>query len=163
MQVRRRLAGKPGVGRCEKEDDGAVKDLANRLGDVEQGKNAVQHGQDQRPDDGARISAAAAENRSSADDHRGHRRQEVDLCQPEFGRVGASNNDEAGGGCEQATCDIVDQQYPPYADARETAGLAVVPDSVEQPTISRTAQYEDKDDCDRCPNDEIVRDATQEL
>jgi hypothetical protein len=57
------LAGKAGVGRCENEDDGAVKDLANRLGRIEQGENAVQHRQDQRADDGARISAAAAEDR----------------------------------------------------------------------------------------------------
>ena len=112
------VISKAGVGRCEKEDDGAVKDLANRFGHVEQGKNAVQHGQDQGPDDSARISATATEDRSSADDHRGHRRQEVDLCQPEFGRVGASNNDEAGGGCEQAACDIVEQEYPSDADAR---------------------------------------------
>ena len=45
--------GQAGVGRCKKEDDGAIKDLTNRLGHVEQSQNAVQHCQDQRPDDGA--------------------------------------------------------------------------------------------------------------
>src|ERR1700756_3977953 len=110
------LVGKAGVSRCEKEDDGAVKDLANRFGDVEQGKNAVQHGQDQCPDDGPGIAASAAEDRGAADDHCRHRWQEINFCESELRGVGAADNDQAVDGRKQAAGDIVDQQYSPYAD-----------------------------------------------
>src|ERR1700722_18149830 len=142
------LVGKSGISCCQKEDDGAVKNLANRFGCVKQGKNAVQHGQDQGPNNGPRIAAATAEDRGPADDHRGHRRQEIDIGQAEIRGVGTTNNHQSGGGGQQAAGDVIDHQYLPDANACQITGLAVIPDGVEQPAISRAAQYEDDNDGD---------------
>src|ERR1700689_2994009 len=57
------------IGCSEREDDRSVKDLLDRLGDIEQREETGENGQDQRADYGSRIATSSAEDGRAADDH----------------------------------------------------------------------------------------------
>ena len=104
-----------------------------------------EHGQDQGPDDRARVAAAAAEDRRPADDRRRDRRQHVLVGERDAGMLVKPGDQEPGDGGEERRDHVEHDQHLPRAGTGQAGGDRVVADRVQQPAIARSPETQQDD------------------
>ena len=129
---------------------------------VEDRQQRVEHRQDQRAEDRARVAAEAAEDRGAADHDRGHRREQERRRDPEVGGVVEADEQDPGSRAQHPAERVDGEQHLPVPHAREPAGDRVVADGVDHPPEAAVAQAEDDQRGDRRPHEQAVRDVREE-